>query len=214
MRSGCEQTLRVIFGMQASSTYTRLQGWSFPSEFPDEPVEAIIGGLHLFPASDEQLDWTADRMKDFRVAKVMGAHCTGIEAVYRIRERLALPRDSTVVGSVGSSFVLGEGIHPRVLAGDSARQQTPYRCHSRNHGLCASVSSLPLIRSRNVARTERSGVRHGEDALKPLDFSDGLFGVHRCQYSQTACCTDANRSYIQFPIPIQRGPLHLLLIEQ
>jgi len=86
------------------------------AEFPNEPVEAVIGGLHLFPATDEQLDWTADKMKEFKVANLVGAHCTGIEAVYRIRERLALPRASAVVGSVGSTFVLGEGIHPGPLA--------------------------------------------------------------------------------------------------
>ncbi len=85
-------------------------------EFPNEPVAAVIGGLHLFPATDEQLNWTADKLKDFKVANLIGAHCTGIEAVYRIRERLALPRDSAVVGSVGSNFVLGEGIHPGPLA--------------------------------------------------------------------------------------------------
>jgi 7,8-dihydropterin-6-yl-methyl-4-(beta-D-ribofuranosyl)aminobenzene 5'-phosphate synthase len=78
------------------------------TEFPNAPVEAIIGGLHLFPATDEQLNWTADKMKDFKVANLVGAHCTGIEAVYRIRERLALPRSSAVVGTVGSSFVLGK----------------------------------------------------------------------------------------------------------
>jgi 7,8-dihydropterin-6-yl-methyl-4-(beta-D-ribofuranosyl)aminobenzene 5'-phosphate synthase len=86
------------------------------SKFPGEPVEAVVGGLHLFPATDEQLDWTADKMKDFKVANLMGAHCTGIEAVYRIRERLGLPRASAVVGSVGSSFVLGQGIQPGPLA--------------------------------------------------------------------------------------------------
>jgi 7,8-dihydropterin-6-yl-methyl-4-(beta-D-ribofuranosyl)aminobenzene 5'-phosphate synthase len=85
-------------------------------KFPNEPVEAVIGGLHLFPATDEQLDWTADKMKEFKVANPMGAHCTGIEAVYRIRQRLGLPRASAVVGSVGSNFVLGEGIHPGELA--------------------------------------------------------------------------------------------------
>jgi 7,8-dihydropterin-6-yl-methyl-4-(beta-D-ribofuranosyl)aminobenzene 5'-phosphate synthase len=85
-------------------------------QFPSEPVEAVIGGLHLFPATDEQLNWTADKMKEFKVANLMGAHCTGIEAVYRIREHLGLPRTSAVVGSVGSSFVLGEGIHPGPLA--------------------------------------------------------------------------------------------------
>lgn len=85
-------------------------------EFHNEPVEAVIGGLHLFPATDDQLNWTADKMKDFKVAHLVGAHCTGIEAVYRLRERLALPRACAVVGTVGSSFVLGEGIHPGQLA--------------------------------------------------------------------------------------------------
>jgi 7,8-dihydropterin-6-yl-methyl-4-(beta-D-ribofuranosyl)aminobenzene 5'-phosphate synthase len=85
-------------------------------KFPNEPVQAIVGGLHLFPASDEQLNWTADKLKDFKVANLLGAHCTGIEAVYRIRERLGLPRQCAVVGSVGSTFVLGEGIHPGSLA--------------------------------------------------------------------------------------------------
>jgi 7,8-dihydropterin-6-yl-methyl-4-(beta-D-ribofuranosyl)aminobenzene 5'-phosphate synthase len=85
-------------------------------QFPNEPVEAVIGGLHLFPATDQQLDWTADNMKEFKVANLIGAHCTGIEAVYRIREHLALPRSAAVVGSVGATFVLGEGIHPGPLA--------------------------------------------------------------------------------------------------
>jgi len=86
------------------------------SKFPGQSVQAVVGGLHLFPATDEQLNWTADNLKDFKVANLMGAHCTGIEAVYRIRERLGLPRASAVVGSVGSSFVLGEGIQPGPLA--------------------------------------------------------------------------------------------------
>lgn len=85
-------------------------------QFPNEPVQGVIGGLHLFPATDQQLDWTADQLKDFKVQNLLGAHCTGIEAVYRIREKLVLPRSSAVVGSVGSSFVLGEGIHPGPLA--------------------------------------------------------------------------------------------------
>jgi 7,8-dihydropterin-6-yl-methyl-4-(beta-D-ribofuranosyl)aminobenzene 5'-phosphate synthase len=85
-------------------------------EFPSTPVYALIGGLHLFAATDQQLDWTADKMKDFGVSYLIGAHCTGIEAVYRIREKLNLPRHSAVVGAVGSTFVLGEGIHPGLIA--------------------------------------------------------------------------------------------------
>jgi 7,8-dihydropterin-6-yl-methyl-4-(beta-D-ribofuranosyl)aminobenzene 5'-phosphate synthase len=85
-------------------------------EFPSTPVYALIGGFHLFSASDEQLDWTADKLKGFGVSYLIGAHCTGIEAVYRIRQRLNLSRQSAVVGAVGATFVLGEGIHPGLIA--------------------------------------------------------------------------------------------------
>jgi 7,8-dihydropterin-6-yl-methyl-4-(beta-D-ribofuranosyl)aminobenzene 5'-phosphate synthase len=84
--------------------------------FPDQPVYGVVGGLHLFAASDEQLNWTGDKLKEFRVANLLGAHCTGIEAVYRLRERAGLTRKSAVVGSVGSMFTLGEGIRPGMLA--------------------------------------------------------------------------------------------------
>ncbi len=85
-------------------------------EFPNTSVYAVLGGLHLFPATDQQISWTADKLKDFGVSYLVGAHCTGIESVYQIRQRLGLPRQSAVVGAVGATFVLGEGIHPGRLA--------------------------------------------------------------------------------------------------
>jgi len=85
-------------------------------EFPDTPVYAIVGGLHLFPATDQQIDWTADKLKGFGLSYLVGAHCTGINSVYQIRQHLGLPRQSAVVGAVGAAFVLGEGIHPGRLA--------------------------------------------------------------------------------------------------
>lgn len=85
-------------------------------EYPQPPVHAIIGGLHLFAAGDTQVDWTADKLKEFGLANLMGAHCTGIESVYRIRARAGLTRKTAVVGAVGATFVLGEGIHPGRLA--------------------------------------------------------------------------------------------------
>jgi 7,8-dihydropterin-6-yl-methyl-4-(beta-D-ribofuranosyl)aminobenzene 5'-phosphate synthase len=84
--------------------------------FPNQPVYAVLGGLHLFPATDEQLNWTGDKLKEFRVANLMGAHCTGIEAVYRLRERIGLTRKTAVVGTVGSTFTLAEGIRTGALA--------------------------------------------------------------------------------------------------
>jgi hypothetical protein len=37
---------------------------------------------------------------------------------------------------------------------------------------------VPAIRSREITQAHRSRVRHCEDALQPLDFSDCLLGVH------------------------------------
>lgn len=80
------------------------------------PIHAIVGGLHLYALDDERLNWTADQLKGAGLENLLGAHCTGIEAVYRIRQRAGLDRKRAVVGAVGSSFVLGEGIDARDLA--------------------------------------------------------------------------------------------------
>jgi 7,8-dihydropterin-6-yl-methyl-4-(beta-D-ribofuranosyl)aminobenzene 5'-phosphate synthase len=80
------------------------------------PVVAAIGGLHLFASSDETLEWTAGKLKAFGVQNLLGAHCTGIEAVYRLRALVGLSRKTAVVGAVGSSFTLGSGIDALRLA--------------------------------------------------------------------------------------------------
>ena len=86
------------------------------TKYADRPVYGVVGGLHLFPAKDEQVDWTADEFKQFKVANLLGAHCTGIEAVYRLRDRAGLTRKSAVVGTVGSTFTLADGIATGPLA--------------------------------------------------------------------------------------------------
>jgi 7,8-dihydropterin-6-yl-methyl-4-(beta-D-ribofuranosyl)aminobenzene 5'-phosphate synthase len=80
------------------------------------PVNAAIGGFHLYNAKDEQLNWTADKLKDFQIAQILGAHCTGIESVYRLRQRLGLSRHNCVVGTVGATFDLKDGIHTGPIA--------------------------------------------------------------------------------------------------
>jgi 7,8-dihydropterin-6-yl-methyl-4-(beta-D-ribofuranosyl)aminobenzene 5'-phosphate synthase len=79
-------------------------------------LHALVGGFHLFPLDYARLDWTADQLRPFGVQNLVGAHCTGIEAVYRLRERLGLVRKTAVVGAVGASFSLDGGIDPRDLA--------------------------------------------------------------------------------------------------
>jgi 7,8-dihydropterin-6-yl-methyl-4-(beta-D-ribofuranosyl)aminobenzene 5'-phosphate synthase len=82
----------------------------------DAPVSAVVGGLHLYTADDARLDWTAAELKRLRVSSLIGAHCTGIEAVMHLRQGMGLDRSTAVVGAVGASFDLQTGIDPRPLA--------------------------------------------------------------------------------------------------
>jgi 7,8-dihydropterin-6-yl-methyl-4-(beta-D-ribofuranosyl)aminobenzene 5'-phosphate synthase len=81
-----------------------------------EPVYALIGGLHLFAANDSTLAWTAGRLRAAKLGYLLGGHCTGIEAVFRIRQLAALGRKRAVVAAVGSSFDADKGIDPLGLA--------------------------------------------------------------------------------------------------
>lgn len=79
-------------------------------------VHGLIGGIHLFSASDKTLAWTAEKLRGFGVDNLLGAHCTGIETVFRFRQELGLDRAHAVVGAVGADFELGKGIHPGHIA--------------------------------------------------------------------------------------------------
>lgn len=82
----------------------------------DAPIHAALGGFHLFAASDDQLAWTSAHLKAMGLQHFLGAHCTGIEAVFRIRQQCGLARATAVVGSVGTTFTLGSGIKATSLA--------------------------------------------------------------------------------------------------
>ncbi len=79
-------------------------------------IHALIGGVHLFAASDQTLAWTAKKLNEFGVDNFIGAHCTGIETVFRFRRDLGLDRAHAVVGAVGAGFELGKGIDPGHIA--------------------------------------------------------------------------------------------------
>jgi 7,8-dihydropterin-6-yl-methyl-4-(beta-D-ribofuranosyl)aminobenzene 5'-phosphate synthase len=80
------------------------------------PVDAAIGGFHLFSAKNETLDWTADKLKEYKTAQILGAHCTGIESVYYLRQKLGLNRHTCIVGTVGAIFDLKDGIRTGAIA--------------------------------------------------------------------------------------------------
>src|SRR6266478_983815 len=80
------------------------------------PVDAAIGGFHLFAATDQQLAWTAGKLKEYQTARILGAHCTGIESVYRLRELLGLSRQTCLVGTIGAVYDLNGGIKTGKIA--------------------------------------------------------------------------------------------------
>ena len=90
-------------GLINTLTYAR-------KEIRPAPVDAAIGGFHLYNASDQTLDWTAGKLKEFQTAQLMGAHCTGIESVYYLRRKMGLNRHTCVVGTIGATFDLKDGI--------------------------------------------------------------------------------------------------------
>ncbi len=80
------------------------------------PVLAVVGGLHLFAKNDKVVDWTGLQLKRMGVKYLLAAHCTGIEATFRLRQVMGLTRHTAVVGATGASYSLKDGI----LAGDIA----------------------------------------------------------------------------------------------
>jgi 7,8-dihydropterin-6-yl-methyl-4-(beta-D-ribofuranosyl)aminobenzene 5'-phosphate synthase len=82
----------------------------------NKPVHAIIGGFHLFNAKEETLAFTAAKFREFGLRNFLGAHCTGIEAVYRLRELAGLDRKTAAVGALGGGFNLDEGLIPGSIA--------------------------------------------------------------------------------------------------
>jgi 7,8-dihydropterin-6-yl-methyl-4-(beta-D-ribofuranosyl)aminobenzene 5'-phosphate synthase len=82
----------------------------------DAKINTLIGGFHLFDLPDEKIKWTAGKLKEFGMQNMIGAHCTGINPVFAIREILGLGRANAVVGAVGAGYELGKGILPGELA--------------------------------------------------------------------------------------------------
>ncbi len=109
-----EQGLVVVSGCGHAGIINTLE--YARKQVREAPILAILGGLHLFRADEQVLAWTARKLKEMKLAHLMGAHCTGIEAVFRLRELVGLTRRTCVVGAVGASFELGKGLDPLDIA--------------------------------------------------------------------------------------------------
>jgi 7,8-dihydropterin-6-yl-methyl-4-(beta-D-ribofuranosyl)aminobenzene 5'-phosphate synthase len=102
-----EQGLVLLSGCGHAGIINTLEHIS--NKLQQQPVLAAIGGFHLLQSTDEQIKWTADQLKANGIRYFMGAHCTGIEPVYQIREWAGLKRGECIVGSVGATFDLDKG---------------------------------------------------------------------------------------------------------
>ena len=69
---------------------------------PGRPIYKIIGGFHLLKLSNDKLEWTAGKMREAGVNYFVGAHCTGLNSTYSIRNFLGLTSERALVGSVGT----------------------------------------------------------------------------------------------------------------
>ena len=66
-------------------------------------IYAVVGGLHLAPASDEQFAGTVSALKEFRIERIGVGHCTGQR---RSAELFSKFPQKTFFASVGSSLTV------------------------------------------------------------------------------------------------------------
>ncbi|MGC6421696.1 MAG: MBL fold metallo-hydrolase [Flavobacteriaceae bacterium] len=81
---------------------------------PGRPIHKIIGGFHLFRLNNEKLEWTARKMMELGVEFFVGAHCTGINSTYAIRDFMKSTKDKVLVASVGTT-ITKEGVKVGVM---------------------------------------------------------------------------------------------------
>jgi 7,8-dihydropterin-6-yl-methyl-4-(beta-D-ribofuranosyl)aminobenzene 5'-phosphate synthase len=65
-------------------------------------VWAILGGFHLAPAKDEEIERTIDEIKAIKPQMIVPSHCTGFKAMARFANRLP---DEFVEGIVGTTYL-------------------------------------------------------------------------------------------------------------
>ena len=78
-------------------------------------VFAAVGGFHLFNKTDKDISWTAKHMRKHQVQYFLGAHCTGIDAVYQIRKKNRMKRENCSVAAIGSYLDLEKGMYSGLI---------------------------------------------------------------------------------------------------
>ena len=71
--------------------------------FPQAPLRAIVGGLHLFMTPAEEVRAQAKELRDLGIQTIVTGHCTGDETIAILREELA---GTTDVQTLESGLVI------------------------------------------------------------------------------------------------------------
>jgi 7,8-dihydropterin-6-yl-methyl-4-(beta-D-ribofuranosyl)aminobenzene 5'-phosphate synthase len=66
----------------------------------DQRILYVIGGFHLYQASQERLDWTIQTLFTMGVQKVSPCHCTGFQAMAQIYQNMPKYYQPIYAGSV------------------------------------------------------------------------------------------------------------------
>ena len=66
-----------------------------------DEVHAILGGFHLAPAKDDEIERTIDEIAELQPKLVSPSHCTGFQAITRFSTRMP---DQFVQGVVGTTY--------------------------------------------------------------------------------------------------------------
>ena len=75
-------------------------------------IVAALGGFHLFNKTNKDISWTTKHMRKHGVKYFLGAHCTGIDAVYQIRKH----EKERILSAVGSYYDLNEGMYSGLIS--------------------------------------------------------------------------------------------------
>jgi 7,8-dihydropterin-6-yl-methyl-4-(beta-D-ribofuranosyl)aminobenzene 5'-phosphate synthase len=67
-----------------------------------ERVWAILGGFHLAPADDEEIQRTIDTLRALQPVLVVPTHCTGFKAISQFAQQMP---DAFVLGAVGTKYL-------------------------------------------------------------------------------------------------------------
>ena len=91
--------LVVLLGCAHAGTINTL--WCIANNLKVETFYAVIGGTHLGPLTEEQLNYSIDILKQIDI-KVLGvSHCTGLHVAQRLLQELG---EKCTYASVGSVF--------------------------------------------------------------------------------------------------------------